>query len=936
MLRSVFSRRRPVGSALSTSHLRKAKLTALEQLENRRLLTATPVMVRDINSNSASSSISNITPAGDVIYFSATDGVHGQELWRSDGTTAGTFMVKDVNASANSASAGTLDSDPSNLSFSNGWLFFTARSTSSGESSLWVTDGTVDGTRRVLNAAGHALSGSPSPSITPVAYNGSFYTSSNGTLWSIDPASGIATDTGIVSNASAGLAATADGIYFARSGTRTGFFTWELCKTDGTIAGTTVQSWWWQNWNQFPTKLKAVGEQVFFEVVNYANQTNTTSVWRSDRDGTAVLQTPSSLTGAVTDGTSLYFVGGSPYSNIYKAAPGKTSSRVLYTYGSIAELGFTSTGLYFTGNVGLAPYRNFELWRHDLSSSTTTSIELDPGQSTGGYPKGFVEYRGTTYFSASNGTNGERLWMTNGLASGTGMVSATTAGNPTNLTVTSAGLFFIATDASNGQELWLYRENQAPTDISLSSTSVAENAVANAAVGALSSIDPDASDTFTYALVSGTGSTDNSAFNISGNQLRATSSFDYEARNSYSVRVRSTDQGGLSIEKVFTIAVTDFNDPPAAVILSRMSVEAPESIRPTVPLPLATVTVTDDGVGTNALSLSGDDASFFSVSDGQLWLKPGVDFDYGVKNQYTVVVTARDAALTGSTPVSTTFTLIIENEPTYHGREYVEPSSGDTVTDTDARSGPVQLIKRGAGKVVLTGSNAHSGGTTVEGGEVVVRNTAALGSGRLTVKSGATVQLDVHSGNVTMGGLTVEPGGRLEIGYGRFTVAQGGYSLPAVRQLLLGGFLNDWVGTSGLGTQSAGTVLGGNVGYVVNDDGSITVGLAANGDTNLDGIVDLLDLSNVIASGRFDNGTASGWADGDFNYDGIVDILDATGLISTGLVDAGAYIPAASPSATAAATVTALSPTEAAFLSLAATDASTASTSVKKVRFTKL
>jgi len=68
-----------------------------------------------------------------------------------------------------------------------------------------------------------------------------------------------------------------------------------------------------------------------------------------------------------------------------------------------------------------------------------------------------------------------------------------------------------------------------------------------------------------------------------------------------------------------------------------------------------------------------------------------------------------------------------------------------------------------------------------------------------------------------------------------------------------------WAGVGGLGTRSAGSVQGGNVGYVVNDDGSITVGFAAYGDTNLDGTIDLLDLSNFIASGRFDKGTVSGW-----------------------------------------------------------------------------
>ena len=69
----------------------------------------------------------------------------------------------------------------------------------------------------------------------------------------------------------------------------------------------------------------------------------------------------------------------------------------------------------------------------------------------------------------------------------------------------------------------------------------------------MGSTSPDAINTFTYSLVSGSGSTDNSAFNISGNALRTSSSFDFETKSSYSVRVRSTDQGGLYTEKVLFI-----------------------------------------------------------------------------------------------------------------------------------------------------------------------------------------------------------------------------------------------------------------------------------------------------------------------------------------------------------------------------------------------
>jgi formylglycine-generating enzyme required for sulfatase activity len=76
-------------------------------------------------------------------------------------------------------------------------------------------------------------------------------------------------------------------------------------------------------------------------------------------------------------------------------------------------------------------------------------------------------------------------------------------------------------------------------------------------VGTLSTTDPDAGNTFTYTLVAGTGDTDNALFNISGSQLRATASLDFETKSSYSVRVRAFDQGGLFTEKQFTITVTD-------------------------------------------------------------------------------------------------------------------------------------------------------------------------------------------------------------------------------------------------------------------------------------------------------------------------------------------------------------------------------------------
>lgn len=104
--------------------------------------------------------------------------------------------------------------------------------------------------------------------------------------------------------------------------------------------------------------------------------------------------------------------------------------------------------------------------------------------------------------------------------------------------------------------------NVAPTNITLSSSSISENNAVGAVIGTLSSTDADAGDTHSYTLVSGNGNTDNASFTIVGNQLKAAEAFDYELKNSYSIRVRTTDAGGLNFEKVFTITINNINETP--------------------------------------------------------------------------------------------------------------------------------------------------------------------------------------------------------------------------------------------------------------------------------------------------------------------------------------------------------------------------------------
>ncbi|MDB5389136.1 MAG: conserved repeat domain protein [Planctomycetaceae bacterium] len=110
--------------------------------------------------------------------------------------------------------------------------------------------------------------------------------------------------------------------------------------------------------------------------------------------------------------------------------------------------------------------------------------------------------------------------------------------------------------------------NEAPTAIALSTGTVAENLPVGTAIGNLTTTDPDSGDTFVYSLVDGDGAADNALFQVAGGTLQTNSVFDFEARSSYSVRVRSTDAGGLSTDKVFTILISDVNDPPIVTLTS--------------------------------------------------------------------------------------------------------------------------------------------------------------------------------------------------------------------------------------------------------------------------------------------------------------------------------------------------------------------------------
>jgi autotransporter-associated beta strand protein len=240
------------------------------------------------------------------------------------------------------------------------------------------------------------------------------------------------------------------------------------------------------------------------------------------------------------------------------------------------------------------------------------------------------------------------------------------------------------------------------------------------------------------------------------------------------------------------------------------------------------------------------------------------------------------------------------------------------------------LVKQGGGTLVLDKANTHTGGTLVEAGDLIITHTGALAAGSVAVRAGAKLTLDVGAGSVGLGQLGLAAGGLIDVGYGRLTLTPRSYSLPAVLGLLQTGYVANWTGTSGLTSRAAGTVAGGGLGYVINDDGSLTFGFAASGDSNLDDVVDILDLSAMLASGKFDSGESASWSEGDYNYDQVLDILDISDFLNTSLFNAGTYIPSQSQPQSVSSSLSAV---DSAFLALVAESTTSGSTPAKKRRF---
>lgn len=186
------------------------------------------VLVKNINAGSVSSHPNHLKYINGIVYFSAVDGTNGNELWRSDGTSAGTYLLQDINPGAASSNPFYFEA------YSNQLIFFAS-------SGLYKSDGTSSGTTLISSTVNHELDDSP---IKFIDYNGSLYFSGytpglGSELWKTN---GTSAGTVLVKDIIAGSYGSNPAKLFEFNGLL--YFQFNgygpLWKSDGTTAGTVL------------------------------------------------------------------------------------------------------------------------------------------------------------------------------------------------------------------------------------------------------------------------------------------------------------------------------------------------------------------------------------------------------------------------------------------------------------------------------------------------------------------------------------------------------------------------------------------------------------------------------------------------------------------------------------------------------------------------
>ena len=387
------------------------------------------------------------------LYFSSDDGVIGPELWRTDGTAAGTTLVKDINPNNDGTPSG--GSNPNQITAVNGRLFFSATDGLDGQE-LWTSLGKASSTVMVKDIN---LATAASHPTQFVGVGGStFFTANDGShgqeLFKTD---GTTAGTTLVKDIIPGL----DGSYpsqiidlhgkalFTGQEVVHGVEPWI---SDGTTAGTTIlkdiypgTSTYFSSTfpnSSFPSGFTVFNGKAIFAAVDGENGDQ---LWETDgtSSGTTLLKD-------IFPGTHYYPYGVNP--------------------GQVPNNAYPNDFVPFEGTLFFqaTDANGAELWETDGTAAGTVLVkDIRPGTTTdyygntvgyGSNPSNLTVVNGHLFFSANDGVNGGELWETDGTSAGTVLVKDINPGaagsNPANLTAVGKELFFTADDGTHGRELW--------------------------------------------------------------------------------------------------------------------------------------------------------------------------------------------------------------------------------------------------------------------------------------------------------------------------------------------------------------------------------------------------------------------------------------------------------------------------------------------------
>jgi ELWxxDGT repeat protein len=400
----------------------------MECLEERTMQSAS--LLADINAGTGSSLPENFNVVGNNVLFLAYGQTRGQMLWETNGTSAGTSLVKDINPNPQNGMYQGAGGD--SIVIGNE-MYFAGVSGAEGVQ-LWETDGTASGTQMVadLNPGG----GSSSPGGF-TNFNGKLAFAALGQLWITNGTSagtislGDFNPTG-VSGTTDRMAVLGNDLYFMRynAADSDGQSTGELWKTDGTLAGTQMVTDVSpgndgdESVNSEPSDLININGKLYFAADDGVHGW---ALWKSD--GTAVGT-------SMVDDLAPPPAAGSPEDGSYPS-----------------NLTDFDGQLYFTA---AADYSSPELYT--LNATTGVPAAVDPIADNGpSDPQQLVVAGAGLFFTSETSSGATTLWHSNGTAAGTSPIATINPDGEANITAMTAvgsSLFFTADDGVHGAELW--------------------------------------------------------------------------------------------------------------------------------------------------------------------------------------------------------------------------------------------------------------------------------------------------------------------------------------------------------------------------------------------------------------------------------------------------------------------------------------------------